>query len=199
MSMVDRSNRSNLRVGNTPYISIHWKLSVIYTQGLPKKYKLSAGEIKRQIRHAEIRLRESVHGFAPLFFFFIYFTRHLRLALLRLDECSTSAQGPGDRCNYIYLFFFLFLLLRSLPEFPSKRRKRAFSNVIRYSFDLSHRTSIEQTQTKKNMAEKIWFRDSMNFFFFFKENIIVVVENSMKEKQCCTGKVSNRVVIAALW
>ena len=47
MSMVDRSNRSNLRVGNTPYISIHWKLSVIYTQGLPKKYKLSAGEIKR--------------------------------------------------------------------------------------------------------------------------------------------------------
>lgn len=47
MSMVDRSNRSNLRVGNTPYISIHWKLSIIYTQGLPKKYKLSAGEIKR--------------------------------------------------------------------------------------------------------------------------------------------------------
>lgn len=48
------------------------------------------------------------------------------------------------------------------------------------------------------MAEKILFRDSMNFFFF-KENITVVVENSMKEKQYCTGKVSNRVVIAALW
>lgn len=45
----------------------------------------------------------------------------------------------------IFIFFFLFLLLRSLPEFPFKRRKRAFSNVIRYSFDLSHRMSIEQT------------------------------------------------------
>lgn len=46
---------------------------------------------------------------------------------------------------FIFFFFFLFLLLRSLPEIPCKRRKRAFSNVIRYSFDLSHRTSIEQT------------------------------------------------------
>lgn len=54
-------------------------------------------------------------------------------------------RDQGTVAIIFIFFFFLFLLLRSLPEFPSKRRKRAFSNVIRYSFDLSHRTSIEQT------------------------------------------------------
>lgn len=97
----------------------------------------------------------------------------------------------------IFIFFFFFFFFFDLcPSFHLKE-ERGRSQTL---FDTRSIYRIERVSSKLR-RKRIWLKRS-GFairWIFFKENITVVVENSMKEKQCCTGKVSNRVVIAALW
>lgn len=92
-----------------------------------------------------------------------------------------------DQGTVAIIFIFFFFSSSSIFLCPSFYLKEERGRSRQTLFDIRSIASNEYRanfSTKKNMAEKILFRDSMNFFFFFfpKENITVVVENSMKEK-----------------
>lgn len=159
MSMVDRSNRSNLRVGNTPYISIHWKLSFIYTQGYLEKYKLSAGEIKRYATPKYACAKASTVLLLTLFIIIFFFSLLLyktfktgSVAIRRVFNECLGTRGPLQL--YSSFFFFFFDLC---PNFHLKKKEgvlvKRYSIFVRSIASNEYRANLDE----KNMAERSCF------------------------------------------